>query len=55
MVAARLANIGTAVGPAIALDKPSPSSDPTEGPGAVRWLGGLRFSGWVGADQIPRQ
>ena len=53
VVAARLANIGTDVGPAIALDQPSPSSDPTEGPGAVRWLGGLRFSGWVSADQDP--
>ncbi len=53
VVAARLANIGTAVGPAIALDQPSPSSGPTEGPGAVRWIGGLRFSGWVSADQDP--
>ena len=30
-----------------------PSADPTDGPGAVRWLGGLRFSGWVSADQDP--
>jgi len=53
VVAARLANIGTAVGPVIALDQPSASADPTEGPGAVRWLGGLRFSGWINADQDP--
>ena len=53
VVAARLANIGTAVGPVIALEQPSPSADPIEGPGAVRWLGGLRFSGWVSADQDP--
>ena len=53
VVAARLANIGTAVGPVITLERPSPSADPTDGPGAVRWLGGLRFSGWVSADQDP--
>ena len=53
VAAARLANLGTAVGPVITLDRPSPSADPTDGPGAVRWLGGLRFSGWVSADQDP--
>ena len=53
VVAARLANIGTAVGPVIALEQPSSSVDPAEGAGAVRWLGGLRFSGWINADQDP--
>lgn len=53
VVAARLANIGTAVGPTIPLEQPSPTDGPAEGPGAVRWVGGLRFSGWVGADQDP--
>lgn len=53
VVAARLANIGAAVGPPITLEQPSSSAAPTEGPGAVRWIGGLRFSGWVSADQDP--
>src|SRR5580704_4267716 len=53
VVAARLANVGTAVGPVIALENPSPSVDPTDGPGAVHWLRGLRFSGWLRADQDP--
>ena len=53
VAAARLANLGTAVGPVIALERPSPSAAPAEGPGSVRWLGGLRFSGWVSADQDP--
>ena len=53
VAAARLANLGTAVGAVVTLDRPSPSVDPTDGPGAVRWLGGLRFSGWVNADQDP--
>src|SRR5580698_3123453 len=53
VVQARLANIGTSVGPAIALERPAPLADSSEGPGAVRWLGGLRFSGWVSADQDP--
>ena len=48
VVAARLANIGTVVGPAIALDRPSPSADPTRrtGRGALaRWLAFLRLGG----------
>ena len=53
VAAARLANLGTAVGPVITLDRRSPSADSTDGPGSVRWLGGLRFSGWVSADQDP--
>jgi GT2 family glycosyltransferase len=53
VAAARLANLGTAVGPVITLDRPSPSTDSMDGPGSVRWLGGLRFSGWVSADQNP--
>ena len=53
VAAARLANLGTAVGDVIALARPSPSGDPTDGPGSVRWLGGLRFSGWVSEDQNP--
>jgi GT2 family glycosyltransferase len=53
VAAARLANLGTDVGPVIALERPSPPAASAEGPGSVRWLGGLRFSGWVNADQDP--
>ena len=53
VVAARLANIGTAVGQAIVLRKLPPSPDRVRGPGAVRWLGNLRYSGWVSAEQDP--
>ena len=53
VVAARLANHGAAVGDAVILDRPGrPSAEP-DGPGAVNWLGSLRFSGWLGDDQDP--
>ncbi len=48
VVEARLANLGTAVGLPIALARASDTPPQISGPGSVRWLGGLRFSGWIG-------
>jgi O-antigen biosynthesis protein len=53
VVTAQLANSGVPVGPAIVLERRSEPQAPPEGPGAVRWLGVLRFSGWVSDDQDP--
>jgi GT2 family glycosyltransferase len=53
VVAARLANVGAPVGAVIVLEQASEPTAAREGPGAVRWLGALRFSGWVGEDQDP--
>ena len=47
VVEARLANLGTAVGMPIALARPSDKVPQISGPATVRWLGGLRFSGWI--------
>ena len=51
VVEARVANLATAVGePIVIRDGASAGallSPQTPAPGAVRWLGGLRFSGWV--------
>jgi GT2 family glycosyltransferase len=47
VVEARLANLGTAVGIPIALAQPSDKIPQISGPGTIRWLGGLRFSGWI--------
>ncbi len=46
VVEARLANLGTPIGEAIALGDPPPRSDPG-GAGEFRGVGGLRFSGWL--------
>ena len=49
VIEARLSNLGTQIGAAIVL--PAAQDEPDrEGPGALRWLGGLRFSGWVNTD-----
>jgi O-antigen biosynthesis protein len=44
---ARIANLGTLVGTPIVLSEPPGSGRHIAGPGQVRWLGGLRFSGWL--------
>jgi GT2 family glycosyltransferase len=43
VIEARLANVGTAVGAPIAVDRQSTAT--LSEPGTLRWLGGLRFSG----------
>ena len=48
LIEARLANLGTLVGAPLMLDQSSEAACERDGPGAVRWLGGLRFSGWTG-------
>ena len=52
VVEARLANLGTAVGTPITLAVASDEASQLSGPGTLRWLGGLRFSGWIaGCDE----
>jgi O-antigen biosynthesis protein len=50
MIEARVANLGHAVGAPVVLDEPFDGSPRHAGPGALRWLSGLRFSGWVEDD-----
>jgi len=52
-VEARLANLGSAVGSPIALNMASGLSPDPEGPGLVRWVGGLRFAGWMSGTGEP--
>ena len=47
VVEARLANLGIAVGEPVDLTQPSKEVAQILAPGALRWLGGLRFSGWI--------
>jgi hypothetical protein len=47
VVEARLANLNTPIGVPVLLDAPSEAGAASEADGAVRWLGGLRFSGWI--------
>jgi O-antigen biosynthesis protein len=49
IIEARLANLGTPVGAPIALNRVSDQAHGPHGPGALRWLGGVRFSGWISA------
>jgi GT2 family glycosyltransferase len=51
VVEARLANLGTALGRPIVLAQPAIAAPLISGPGSVRWLGGLRFSGWIAGRQ----
>ncbi|HLN11047.1 MAG TPA: glycosyltransferase family 2 protein [Xanthobacteraceae bacterium] len=51
VVEARLANLGTPVGAPIVLDQANETESDQDGPGAVRWLGGLRLSGWLGGSE----
>jgi O-antigen biosynthesis protein len=48
VVEARLANFGTPIGAPLVLDQTSEAACDHDGPGELRWLGGLRFSGWIG-------
>jgi O-antigen biosynthesis protein len=47
VVEARLANLGIAVGELVDLTQPSKEATQISAPSALRWLGGLRFSGWI--------
>jgi O-antigen biosynthesis protein len=47
VVEARLANLGIAVGETVDLTQPSKNAPQPSAPGALRWLGGLRFSGRI--------
>jgi GT2 family glycosyltransferase len=49
VIETRLANLGTAVGDPIVLKHTSAIVPRATVPGEVRWLGGLRFSGWLPA------
>ncbi len=47
MVEARIANLGIAVGEPVAIGGVAVADDETPSAGALRWLGGVRFSGWI--------
>jgi O-antigen biosynthesis protein len=51
VVEARLANFGTAVGAPITLSDSSNVASQRSLAGTVRWLGGLRFTGWFSGEQ----
>ena len=54
VVEARLANVGTIIGKPIVLGQASGPVPQPSGSGQVRWLGGLRFSGWIASrDEQP--
>jgi GT2 family glycosyltransferase len=47
---ARIANIGALIDAPIIFGNRAEAGTRNDGSGAVRWLGGLRFSGWLGED-----
>ena len=51
VVEARLANFGTTVGAPITLSASSKEISHRSIGGSIRWLGGLRFTGWFAADK----
>jgi GT2 family glycosyltransferase len=51
---ARIANIGTPIGAPITFANRAGAGKSNDGSGSVRWLGGLRFSGWLGEDARER-
>src|SRR3974390_550763 len=54
VVEARLANVGTSVGTPIVVAAPTAEDISVAEPATLRWLGGLRFSGWLtGFDETP--
>jgi GT2 family glycosyltransferase len=50
IVEARLSNLGIEVGFPIILTRAEINADLLEVPGSARWIGGLRFVGWVGGE-----
>jgi GT2 family glycosyltransferase len=50
MAEARVANLGVAVGSSLLLSELRNEPDKTVSTSRLRWLGGLRFSGWVEGD-----
>jgi GT2 family glycosyltransferase len=53
VVEARIANLGVVIGKPIALRESGLPGQTITGRGAIRWLGGLRFSGWVAEASQP--
>jgi len=53
VVEARIANLGVVIGEPIALRERVLPDETMTGRGAIRWLGGLRFSGWVAEASQP--
>ena len=51
IVEARLANLDVSIGTSIEIARSSGAPMRSGGPGSVRWLGGLRFSGWLASDE----
>ena len=51
VVEARLANFGTSVGAPVAISASSKEMSHRSIGGTIRWLGGLRFTGWFAADK----
>ena len=47
VIEAALSNLGDKIAQPIVLDEPHREGAGIDGPGLVRWLGGLRFSGWI--------
>jgi GT2 family glycosyltransferase len=47
VVEARVANLGARIGEPITIRGIAAPGQPVSSPGAIRWLGGLRFSGWL--------
>jgi GT2 family glycosyltransferase len=53
VVEARLANLGTVVGAPIYLSEPYGPADKNAVRGTIKWIGGLRFSGWISPAEEP--
>jgi GT2 family glycosyltransferase len=51
LVEARLANLGTSIGTPVEITEASAPIRTRDGPGSIRWMGGLRFSGWIDSDR----
>jgi GT2 family glycosyltransferase len=50
IIEARLANVGTQIGTPIEIESDAEPPLNPNSPGMIRWLGGLRFSGWLGGN-----
>ena len=51
VVEARLANFGTSLGAPITFSASSGVASQRSIRGTIRWLGGLRFTGWLAGDK----